>query len=75
MKKFASWLGQTARRHSGKILTAAAVTGGAVSANAQTDATVLATTVNTGFTDFAPITIAIAGFILVWRLAKRLLHA
>ena len=56
----------------------AAVVGGVVCATglamAQTDATVIATQAQTAFGVIAPITITIAAFYVILRIAKRVVH-
>jgi hypothetical protein len=50
----------------------AAVVGGL--AQAQTDATVIATNAQTAFGVIAPITITIAGFYVILKIAKKVVH-
>lgn len=47
---------------------------GASSAQAQTDATVIATNAETAFGVIAPITITIAGFYVILKIAKKVVH-
>lgn len=54
-----------------KTLTVAAGVLGAVAAQAQTDATVIATNASTAFSTVAPITITIVGFYVILKIAKR----
>ena len=64
-------------RNARKALAAAVTVGGmAVGsvAHAQTDATVIATNAQTAFGVIAPITITIAGFYVILRIAKRVVH-
>lgn len=66
--------GQFVKRHSTKLgVGVVTVAGGAV-ASAQTDATVIATNAQTAFGTIAPITITIAGFYVILRIAKRVVH-
>ena len=52
----------------------AALVGAGQSAMAQTDATVIATNAETAFGTIAPITITIAGFYVILRIAKKVVH-
>ena len=66
-----------ADRHAPKAVavtvTAVALALGAV-ARAQTDATVIATNAQTAFGVIAPITITIAGFYVILKIAKKVVH-
>lgn len=60
--------------HNGKKLLVVGFTvGGAALCQAQTDATVIATNAQTAFGVIAPITITIAGFYVILRIAKRVI--
>ena len=60
--------------HNGKKLLVVGFTvGGAALCEAQTDATVIATNAQTAFGVIAPITITIAGFYVILRIAKRVI--
>lgn len=62
-------------RRNGKAFTVVAVTAAGVAlASAQTDATVIATNAQTAFGVIAPITITIAGFYVILKIAKKVVH-
>jgi len=57
-----------------KFLTLGVLAAGAAVASAQTDATVIATNAQTAFAVIAPITITIAGFYVILKIAKKVVH-
>jgi hypothetical protein len=57
-----------------KLAVVAGVAGASVGAFAQTDATIIATNAQTAFGVIAPITITIAGFYVILKIAKRVVH-
>jgi NAD(P)H-dependent FMN reductase len=64
-------------RHAPKAVAAVVTVGGLIAgavAHAQTDATVIATNAQTAFGVIAPITITIAGFYVILKIAKRVVH-
>lgn len=64
-------------RNANKVVRAVVVVGAlAVGslAHAQTDATTIATNAQTAFVTIAPITITIAGFYVILKIAKRVVH-
>jgi len=81
LNKAANALGGTVRKavafvdRNARKVAVAAVTAGALAlggvAHAQTDATVIATNAQTAFGVIAPITITIAGFYVILKIAKR----
>ncbi len=59
-------------RHNGKTFLVIGISAaGSLLCQAQTDATVIATNAQTAFGTIAPITITIAGFYLILKIAKR----
>ena len=66
--------GEFVKRNATKLVAGAVTVGGAAVATAQTDATVIATNAQTAFGVIAPITITIAGFYVILRIAKRVVH-
>jgi hypothetical protein len=57
-----------------KVAVGAGVVGASLGAFAQTDATVIATNAQTAFAVIAPITITIAGFYVILKIAKKVVH-
>ncbi len=64
-------VGDVIQRNGKKLVVTAVTVGGAALACAQTDATVIATNAQTAFGTIAPITITIAGFYVILRIAKK----
>jgi hypothetical protein len=69
-RKGVDFVARNARKVAVAAVTAGALALGGV-AHAQTDATVIATNAQTAFAIIAPITITIAGFYVILRIAKR----
>lgn len=67
-------VGDVVYRNGKKLLVVGFTVGGAALCSAQTDATVIATDAQTAFGVIAPITITIAGFYVILRIAKRVVH-
>jgi len=72
-RKAVDFVDRNARKVAVGTVTAGALVLGGV-AHAQTDATVIATNAQTAFGVIAPITITIAGFYVILRIAKRVVH-
>ena len=66
-------LGDVIMHNGKKLLVVGLTVGGAALCQAQTDATVIATNAQTAFGVIAPITITIAGFYVILRIAKRVI--
>jgi len=66
-------LGDVIMHNGKKLLIVGFTLGGAALCQAQTDATVIATNAQTAFGVIAPITITIAGFYVILRIAKRVI--
>ena len=66
-------LGDVIMHNGKKLLVVGFTVGGAALCQAQTDATVIATNAQTAFGVIAPITITIAGFYVILRIAKRVI--
>jgi hypothetical protein len=65
---------KTVARNSKAIVVGGVLAGSALVAQCQTDATAIATQAQTAFGVVAPITITIAAFYVILRIAKRVVH-
>jgi hypothetical protein len=73
LRKAVDYVDRNARKAVAAVAAAGALALGAV-AYAQTDATVIATNAQTAFGVIAPITITIAGFYVILKIAKKVVH-
>ena len=73
LRKVVDYVDRNARKAVAAVVTVGALAVATV-AHAQTDATVIATNAQTAFGVIAPITITIAGFYVILRIAKRVVH-
>ena len=73
VRKVVDFVDRNARKAVAAVVTVGTVVLGAV-AQAQTDATVIATNAQTAFGVIAPITITIAGFYVILKIAKKVVH-
>ena len=67
-------LGDVIMHNGKKLLIVGFTLGGAALCQAQTDATVIATNAQTAFGVIAQITITIAGFYVILKIAKKVVH-
>jgi len=73
LRNAVDFVDRNARKAVAGVAAAGALALGTV-AHAQTDATVIATNAQTAFGVIAPITITIAGFYVILKIAKKVVH-
>ena len=73
LRKAVDFVDRRAPQAVATVVAVITLVGGAV-ARAQTDATVIATNAQTAFAVIAPITIPIAGFYVILKIAKKVVH-